>query len=75
MLFKADTLEAIARGRVTLAFRYWRRPSVRAGGRLRTAICEIAKETVEPITPTMIGEADARRAGCADRADLLRRLG
>lgn len=33
MLFTAAVLEGIAAGRVTLAFRRWRRPTVKAGVR------------------------------------------
>ena len=38
MLIKRATLDAIVAGKVTLAFRRWKRPTVRAGGRLRTAV-------------------------------------
>jgi len=37
MLFRDQTLAAIALGEVTLAFRRWKRPTVKAGGRVRTA--------------------------------------
>lgn len=37
MLFKAKVLEKIGKGEVTLAFRRWTKPTVRAGGTLRTA--------------------------------------
>jgi hypothetical protein len=46
MLFKQATLAAIAAGRVTLAFRRWRRPTVRAGGTLVTPVGMLAIDAV-----------------------------
>lgn len=71
MLFNAKTLKGIASGEVTCAFRRWRRPTVRAGGRLRTRVGELAIESVDPLDlsdPAAIGEEDARRSGAADAA-------
>lgn len=70
MLFKRAVLEKIARGEVTLAFRRWRRPTVKAGGRLRTAAGVLAIEAVEPVAAQGIAAAEARRAGFADLAGL-----
>lgn len=41
MLFKKAFLEKIRDGRVTLAFRRWRRPTVKSGGTLLTAVGEL----------------------------------
>ena len=71
MLFRPATLEAIADGRVTLAFRCWPRPRVRAGGRQRTAIGVVTFDAVEPVERHEIGEADARSAGFATLEELL----
>jgi hypothetical protein len=71
MLFQRRFLDAIARGEVTLAFRRWRRPTVRAGGRLRTAVGELAIDAVEPIDLDAVTTRDARRAGYADRDQLV----
>jgi len=71
MLFPRETLEAIAEGRVTLAFRKWRRPTVRPGGTLHTRAGLLAIDTVEPIAESDITEADAREAGYPSRDDLL----
>lgn len=62
MLFRPATVEAIRAGRVTLAFRTWDRPRVRAGTRHRVGggvveIVSVAEQT-GPLT-----EADARAAG------------
>jgi hypothetical protein len=72
MLFRADALAAIARGEVTLAFRRWNRPRLRAGGRQRIPAGELAILSVDRVeTPT---DADARAAGFASAADLLAAL-
>jgi hypothetical protein len=74
MLFRLETLRRIEAGEVTLAFRRWRRPTVRAGGTLRTRAGVLAIESVEPVDEDTISEADARRAGAPDRQTLLRGL-
>ena len=74
MLFRAAILEKIARGEVTIAFRYWRRPTVTAGGRLRTSVGELAIETVERCEPADISERDARAAGFDEKSQLLAEL-
>jgi hypothetical protein len=71
MLFRQDVLLRIAEGDVTLAFRRWRRPTVRAGGTLRTRVGVLAIDSVEPVDEDQVTDADARRAGAADREALL----
>jgi biotin operon repressor len=74
MLFKQNVLERVARGEVTLAFRRWARPTVKAGGSLRTAVGVLAIDQIEALTADEISTADARKAGytsvAALRADL-----
>lgn len=74
MLIRRSDAERIARGEVTLAFRRWTRPTVRAGGRLRTAVGELAIGKVSTTTPPKIRTADALAAGFPDRASLLAEL-
>lgn len=74
MLFSLSTLEAIARGEVTLAFRRWWRPTVKAGGRLRTAVGELAIQAVDVITEKKITAPAAKQAGYATRQELLAEL-
>jgi GNAT superfamily N-acetyltransferase len=74
MLFKQRILDRIAVGEVTVAFRRWRRPTVKAGGRLRTSIGELAIGVVEATTMEEITDTDARAAGFADRAEALAAL-
>jgi len=71
MLFPPVTLQAIADGRVTLAFRRWTEPRVKAGGRQRTAIGVIAFDAVEPVDRDDLDEADATAAGFASVTQLL----
>ncbi|HEU5107999.1 MAG TPA: hypothetical protein VFT95_05525, partial [Micromonosporaceae bacterium] len=71
MLIPRRVLDGIARGEISLAFRRWERPRVLAGTRLRTAVGVVAVEWVEEVDAGRIRDADARRAGFADRADLL----
>ena len=71
MLFPPATLQAIVDGTVTLAFRRWDQPRVRAGGRQRTAVGVIAFDSVEAIERDEITDTDAVAAGFAGRDELL----
>jgi hypothetical protein len=74
VLFKRDTLQAIADGKVSLAFRRWVRPSVRADTLLRTAAGVVRVTGIAATAPDAISEADARAAGYASPAALLASL-
>ena len=74
MLFRLDELRRIREGELTLAFRRWRRPTVKAGGTLRTKVGVLAIDSVEPIDEGDVTDEDARRAGAPDRETLLARL-
>lgn len=74
VLFKSAVLEDIRAGRVTLAFRRWRKPTVKPGGTLRTAVGVLAIRSVEPVEIDALTTRDAKRAGFADRAQLLAEL-
>lgn len=73
MLIPLDTLRRIEAGEVTVAFRRWRRPTVRAGGTLRTRIGVLAIESVEVLEESAVSDTDARRAGFGNRAEVLER--
>lgn len=60
MLFKQETLRSVADGTVRLAFRRWRRPTVRAGGTLLTSVGLLAIESVDPIADADITVAEAK---------------
>jgi hypothetical protein len=74
VLFKRHVLDGLADGTISLAFRRWARPRVRAGSRLRTAIGVLAVDAVDELEMADITEDDARRAGFASRSDLLEDL-
>ncbi len=75
MLFKRETLDQIEAGRVTLAFRRWPRPEVKAGSVLRTGAGLLVIDAVEKITLKAIRERDAKIAGYKSRAVLVEELG
>ena len=74
MLFKAPVLAAIAEGKVDLAFRRWRKPTVKAGGTLTTPVGVLAIDAIAVVGPETISDADAIRAGYADAAAALAAL-
>jgi hypothetical protein len=69
-LFTREALDAIESGRVTLAFRRWRRPSVKAGTRLRTAAGVVAIGAVSVVSEDGVGDEDLRRAGFSAHGEL-----
>jgi hypothetical protein len=72
VLIRRDTLEAIRDGSVTLAFRRWARPRLRARTKMRTAVGLV--EVVSLARVNDLTDAEARAAGEADRAAVLARL-
>ena len=72
MLFRQDDLRRIGEGEITLAFRRWKRPTVKAGGTLRTRAGVLAIESVEVIDAADVTDEDARRAGADSREAVLR---
>jgi hypothetical protein len=74
VLFKQAELARIESEEITVAFRKWRRPSVVSGGTLTTAIGVLAIDSVDRLEQGAITEADAARAGYADRERLIAEL-
>ena len=74
MLFRQNSLEGIRAGRITLAFRRWRRPTVRTGGTLLLPIGQIQIVEVRQIADDDITDQDARRAGYESRQALREEL-
>lgn len=72
VLLRKDTLERIAAGEVTVAFRWWTKPTVKAGGTLQTAVGQLAIRSVERTTIAAVTAEDAHRAGFVSRAALLK---
>ena len=61
-------------GSVTVGFRRWTRPTVKAGGTLQTPAGVLAIDSVRKVSERSITVADARAAGFESRAALLRAL-
>lgn len=56
-------MNRIVAGDVDLAFRWWKRPTVKTGGRLRTAVGELSIVDISVIRFESLTENDAKRAG------------
>ena len=74
MLIKRAILDRIANGEIDLAFRRWKRPTVKPGSRLRSAVGELLIEDVSDVSMRSITTEDARRAGYEHLADLQKEL-
>lgn len=75
MLLRTAVLDRIVRGEISLVFRRWRRPTVRTGGRLRTARGELRILDVAAVDEAAVTDAVAAAAGYASPAALLADLG
>ena len=70
MLFRQRFWAGLADGSVTVAYRRWLRPTVKAGGTLHAAGVLLAIDAVTPVDESDITEEDARLAGFATLAEL-----
>ena len=75
MLFTKQFWDGLADGSITLAFRRWKRPTVKAGGTLRSPGGFLAIDAVEIVGEDDLDDAQARRAGHADLDELRKQLG
>jgi hypothetical protein len=74
MLFKQKHLGGIKSGKLRLAFRCWRRPTVKTGGTLKTAVGVVAIDAVERARLEDLTAKDAKLAGYASLDELLREI-
>jgi hypothetical protein len=74
MLLNKRVLEGITEGRISLAFRKWKRPTVKTGGKLKTRIGVLSIDSVEQIVVSKITSSDAKKAGFESRSELLKEL-
>ena len=70
MLFKQKYLSQIAKGDVNLAFRKWKKPTVKTGGTLLTPVGQLKIITVSPIEYEQISDQDIKAAGFYNREEL-----
>lgn len=74
MLFPKETWPGLQDGSITVAFRRWRRPTVRTGGTLRSAAGRLAIDEVVVVDRDDVTDAAARRAGAGGRDEVLAAL-
>jgi hypothetical protein len=74
VLFTKRFCTGIGDGTITVAFRRWKRPTVKRGGTLRTAGGMLAIDDVRTAALDAITERDARAAGYDSRAELVTEL-
>jgi len=74
MIIKVEILRLIQDGKVTLQFRRWTRPSVKAGTLLKTAIGQVEIKSVDVVQEEDVTEREARAAGYQSRQELLQSL-
>ncbi len=68
MMFRRQDRERIARGEITLTFRLWKSPQVKAGKRYTIGIGTIEVEDVKVMPAALISPEDVAPSGCASIA-------
>lgn len=71
MLFKQRFWRGLSDGTVTIAFRRWRRPTVKESGTLRTPAGVLGIDEVAVIDPDQVTDEDACAAGYGGRHEAL----
>jgi hypothetical protein len=71
LLFTAEDHDRVARGDVTVTWRLWKYPHVKAGGVYATGFGFVAIEDVRPVKAREVSDSDAQSAGLGTAADLL----
>ncbi len=71
MLFPQRLWAGLNDGTVTVAFRRWKRPTVKAGGTLRSPAGVLGIDELTPIDPDDVTDDDARAAGYESRDEAL----
>lgn len=72
MLFTAATLDGLVAGTVSATYRRWSTVRPRVGSRFTTRVGVVEVAAITPVEPGSLNDDDARAAGFADRAALLR---
>ncbi len=71
MLFEQRFHDGLIQGSITLTFRAWSKPMVKAGGRYRTAAGMLEAVSVEKVVVAAITDHAAQQAGFESRAQLV----
>lgn len=74
MIFKLSTIQGIRSGAITLAFRRWKKPSVRIGSRIKTEMAVVEITGITEVVEEEITHDDAVKAGFNDSEQLLEAL-
>jgi hypothetical protein len=74
VLIRTAVLERIVRGEIDTQFRRQKKPTVKAGGTLRTHVGILEILDVSPIALDGVTDEDARRSGAADREQVIDEL-
>lgn len=71
MLIKNVIIDDIKAGKISLIFRRWKKPGVKAGGTQMTQRGVLAIDAVDVVNESKITEKDARAAGFGSKAELI----
>jgi hypothetical protein len=74
MLFKSNHLEGIRSGTITVAFRRWKKASVKKGSLIKTAIGLVKIQDITRIEESDLKKTDAVKAGFNDLDELMKTL-
>ncbi len=73
MQFSPELRDDVVAGDITVSFRLWRRPKVKAGGRYPVGPLHIEVDAIELVPFSSVTRADVRRSGERDRESLRQR--
>src|SRR5439155_9166367 len=74
MLIKNNVIDQIKAGQITLIFRRWKKPGVKAGGTQLTQRGVLAVDAIVVVSENQITEKDAKAAGFDSREKLLAQM-
>ena len=73
MQFSRDLRDDVASGDITVSFRLWSRPKVKAGGRYTVGPVRIEVDSIDLVPFSSVTRRDVRRSGERDRESLRER--
>jgi len=73
MEFSPELRDRVLAGEITVSFRLWQRPRVKAGGRYRVGPGQIEVDSIELVPFAAVTAADVHESGEPDRETLRRR--
>ena len=73
MQFSPELRDDVAEGRISLTYRLWTRPKVKAGGRYSVGPVQIEVDAIELVPFSSVTRAEVRRSGERDLETLRKR--